>query len=200
MEKELSCHEKNHPLTGILLMTLASGCECLYGLTNEITDCQIKCYNRLMAKTSYREMVPACTGMDCPYSFREGFLDGYVSVADGGNGCAPAVPRIPCCNYMWLDCCTENERLETWYDGYEHGVLAAQADGMYGSNLIVSRTAGLLGPMEYPMPPPSGHFESSARPAAVEESPEKAVPPAPRTESEDAKPNQTRRIPSSIFE
>src|SRR5436309_2707159 len=117
-------------LTGILVMTLTSGCECLYSLRNEITDCKINTYNRLMAKNSYREVVPACTGMACPYSFREGYLDGYVSIANGGNGCPPVVPRIRCLNHMWMDCCTECEQLETWYDGFEHGAAAAITDGM----------------------------------------------------------------------
>lgn len=178
----------------VLMMTFASG--CFYELRDDITDCKINMYNHLMARAAYQEMDGACMDMPCRHSFKEGFYQGYKDVANGGTGCVPAVPQIRCCNHMWMDCmCTENEKMEAWYDGYEFGAMAAKAEGMGDANRIVTRVP-MATPVEY-APPGSSAEPPPKDPTPV---PEAAIPPAPMSESEAGETQQTRRLPESIFE
>lgn len=179
-------------LPAILLMTMTSG--CMYELRDQITDCKINCYNKMMAMASYREMDTACMGISCPHSFKEGYFQGYKDVANGGTGCVPAVPQIRLCNHMWLDFCSENEKMGAWYDGYEFGAMAAKSEGMADVNRVITRV-----PMQTPIDygTPSGTGQPTPVPEGV---PETAVPPTPNSEYDGSEPQQTRRLPKSIFE
>jgi hypothetical protein len=122
---------------GILLMTLVSG--CFYEIRDELTECKINCATSRSARAAWSNTEWACMGMGCPHSFKEGFMSGYKNVANGGTGCPPAVPVIRSCNHMWMDRCSDSQKMEAWYDGFEIGVIAARGDGMSDANRITTR-------------------------------------------------------------
>jgi hypothetical protein len=160
-------------VAGTLLMTLVSG--CFYELRDEFAEMKIGFANRSSAKAAWTQSEGACTGMSCPHSFKEGFKTGYIAVANGANGCPPAYPVIGCHNHMWMDRCSESEKMEAWYDGYEVGAMAAKGDGMGDANRITTRLPHTT-PTDYSN---SGHNP----PTSIEDvSPSSGIPPAPNTE------------------
>lgn len=183
-------------LPALLLVTLASG--CMYEMRDSMTDCKINLYNHMMAKSSYSQMDTACMGLSCPHSFKEGYFQGFKDVANGGTGCVPAVPQVRCCNHMWMDFCTESQKLEAWYDGYEFGAMAAKAEGFGDSNRLTTRIP-TAPPIEYAMPS-SGGAEPPTKDPSLQGGPEAAIPPAPLSNPAEGELQQSRRLPSSIFE
>ena len=100
-------------ITSTLLLTLTSG--CLYELRDEFAETRIGWGNKFAASSAWSNSKGLCTGLSCPHSFKEGFMSGYTDVANGGNGCPPAFPIIRCHNHMWMDWCSESEKMEAWY-------------------------------------------------------------------------------------
>jgi hypothetical protein len=172
-------------LPGLLLLTLVSG--CFYELRDELTECKISWNNKWAAKAAWHDTQGSCMGMSCPHSFKEGFRSGYLDVANGGRGCLPAVPDIRCCNHMWLDLCSDNQKMEAWFDGYEIGALAAREGGMADANRVVSR-APQATPVDYTTP---AHTPADASP--IYPSSGLSIPPAPAIEPEFIGGPQTRR-------
>lgn len=61
--------------------------------------------------------------------FREGFIDGYHNVAQGGNGCQPAMP--PRKFWSWKYQTAEGQcKVQAWYQGWSYGAKAAEEDGI----------------------------------------------------------------------
>jgi hypothetical protein len=61
--------------------------------------------------------------------FRRGFLAGYQSVSQGGDGTIPAMPPRLYWGSQYLS--PEGQaKAKSWFDGYPEGVRAAQADGI----------------------------------------------------------------------
>ena len=159
-------------LPGILLLTLASG--CFYELRDEVTECKIGWNIKWAAHAAYRDYGAACMGVNCPHSFKDGFMAGFKAVANGGTGCPPAVPVLEFCNHMWLDIgCSDSDKMESWYDGYEHGGMAARGTGMGDSNRITTRVPHST-PVDYAAPGTS-HLQHTTNPVG---SPD-AIPPSP---------------------
>lgn len=64
-------------------------------------------------------------------SFCQGFRAGYENILAGGKGCQPTLPP----RLYWKPCYQNPEgqcKIQSWFDGYSHGALAAQQDG-YGN-------------------------------------------------------------------
>ena len=120
-------------------------------------------------------------------------MSGYTDVANGGNGCPPAFPIIRCHNHMWMDWCSESEKMEAWYDGYEIGAMSAKGDGMADSNRIVTRIPH-ANPVDYSG---AGHNHSGAGPEAMPM--DSAVPPAPIEQTPATSAPQAQRLPQ-VFE
>ena len=122
----------------ILLLTLASG--CLNQIRDEFDDTRVANFNRNLAWAAFCEASPLYCNIDCPYSFKLGFTSGFIAVANGGNGCPPVFPpssRV--FSTAWLDDGTPEEKRNAWYDGYAHGVLAANQTGASDINRIPAR-------------------------------------------------------------
>jgi hypothetical protein len=169
-------------IPGLILMTVASG--CFYELRDEMAEHQILWSNKFAAYAAWQNSQSTCQGISCPHSFKEGFVAGYIDVANGGTGCAPAIPEIPCCNHMWMDRCSESQKMEAWYDGYEIGVIAARSDGMTDVNRITTRI---------PRPLPMDLSNLNQVPASDQKSsgtvPTPAVPPVPSPIPPSPQPN-----------
>lgn len=74
---------------------------------------------------------------DQPYlrDFKEGFVDGYVAIAEGKPGCPPSVP--PKRFWSWAYQTPEGQaQMAAWYAGYPYGVQAAKDDGLSNRNHI----------------------------------------------------------------
>lgn len=68
-------------------------------------------------------------------SFGEGFRDGYMSVANGGNGCVPALP--PRNYWSWRYQSLEGQaKVAAWYAGFPYGAAAAEEDGAANYQMI----------------------------------------------------------------
>lgn len=62
------------------------------------------------------------------HAFGQGFRDGYVSVAGGGNGCPPPLP--PRRYWNWRYQTAEGQaQVAAWFAGFPHGAQAADEEG-----------------------------------------------------------------------
>ncbi len=173
-------------IPGLLLLTLVSG--CLSEIRDEMTEFRIGWGNKFAARAAWKNAQGACQGIGCPHSFREGFTSGYIAVANGATGCPPAVPIISCHNHMWMDRCSENDKMAAWYDGYEVGVMAAKADGMVDANRMTTRIPQPT-PVDY-----SGASQINATGGTAGASVDPAIPPSPIAEPTELGGSQTSRL------
>ena len=69
--------------------------------------------------------------------FERGFVDGYVAVASGADGCPPSLPpkRYWKTKYSNVE---SKELVVAWFDGYQHGATTAIADGVKESRQILT--------------------------------------------------------------
>lgn len=115
--------------TGLLVLaSLMTGCAHLYDITD---DCMMKwkcCHEAKMAWLRCRDLYAEVA---YPFDFGQGFRDGYETVCMGGDGCRPAMPPRSYWSHHYQ--CDEGRcQIMAWYDGFHHGVLAAQCDGCAG--------------------------------------------------------------------
>lgn len=176
---------------GLFSAMVTSG--CLYELRDEFNECRLNCATRSAARSSWKTSSGACMGISCPHSFKEGFMAGYENVANGGNGCVPAVPIFSLHNHMWMDRCSESEKVAAWYDGWEIGAMSAKGDGMADSNRISTRLPQSAD-VDYSSGGRSQMNSSPAVPAAPRDnySADTVIPPAPSTDPASLGGPQTR--------
>jgi hypothetical protein len=73
--------------------------------------------------------------------YGRGFRDGYAAVALGGDGCCPTIPPRDCWGWCF-DPCEGHQRMNAWFDGYAHGAIVAEADGVGAcARMIIRRPA-----------------------------------------------------------
>jgi hypothetical protein len=113
---------------------------------------------------------------DQPYhkDFEKGFMDGYVAVAFGANGCPPTLPSKD----YWKPKFKSPEgkiRTATWYNGYAAGAYAGLASGVQDRNRLP--TAGELYGRNRPQSPVIGAPVMTPAPLLDEVPPEPVIPP-----------------------
>ncbi len=84
---------------------------------------------RFMAHKLWRDKYEACyANRACAHDVQRGFVDGFVSVANGGNGCPPVTPNSRYCvgKFRPVDNCCE---VGAWYEGFPFGAAAAEQHG-----------------------------------------------------------------------
>jgi hypothetical protein len=115
--------------TGFVMVTsLLTGCAHLYDCADECIM-EWKCCHA--AKMAWHHSRDLYANVASPYDFGQGFREGYQSICMGGDGCRPAMPP----RHYWshhYQCDEGKLQIMAWYDGYHHGVLAAQCDGCEG--------------------------------------------------------------------
>jgi len=122
----------------LVVLSLATG--CLSQIRDEFDDTRVAYFNHNLAWMAYRESSDCYQYIDCPKSFKLGFEAGFIAVANGGNGCPPVFPpSSKIFSLAWLDDGTPEDRRNAWYDGYSHGVLAANQTGAADINRIPAR-------------------------------------------------------------
>ena len=83
---------------------------------------------------AYSRYVQQCGNMP-GMSFRCGFEQAYVDIAQGGNGVTPAIPPP---RYWTAGYRTEygHAQAQDWFQGYSEGAAMAQAEGFAAYNQI----------------------------------------------------------------
>jgi hypothetical protein len=67
--------------------------------------------------------------------FASGFRDGYRATAERGDHCLPMMPPRKFWKHCYQDC-EGRQEIDAWYEGYAHGMLAANQDGVYDSQQL----------------------------------------------------------------
>ena len=77
------------------------------------------------------------TYCDLPYSsdFKNGFKTGYRDICEGATGSQPTHPPRRYWNVVYQNA-EGHCRINSWFEGYSHGVLAATQDGFAGASVI----------------------------------------------------------------
>lgn len=70
-----------------------------------------------------------------PKDFEQGFMDGFVAVAFGANGCPPTLPSRDYWGPKFKND-VGKARIIAWYNGYAAGASAAQSEGMQDRNRL----------------------------------------------------------------
>lgn len=114
-----------------------------------------------------------------PYGghFEEGFEAGYIAVAQGDDGCPPTLPprRYWKARYRSPE---GHQKARAWFDGYAHGAIAAEHDGIAHWNRIPVSPAA----MPTNSPPPLDWSDASPllpTPQLPDAPEPMLVPPAP---------------------
>jgi len=114
----------------ITLLGISGGCVTLRQYTSD-------CVMRVQAGSAYRS---AACPPDCRHEKRHyarGWKQGYIDVAEGGEGCAPPLP--PDCYHSCIFQCADGQAaIRSWYRGYQDGAQAAFACGVQQYNYIPS--------------------------------------------------------------
>lgn len=98
--------------------------------------------NHVWANRAYNLRYSNCD-RDFPEHFKQGFIDGYNDVCNGGDGYVPAVPPNDYWSFQYQS--PEGAKcVNTWFKAYPLGVKAAREDGsgsfheVYTSKMIQS--------------------------------------------------------------
>lgn len=123
---ELEQMKRIQSMSLLMLVTVSlTGCASMHsGQEGLGTGLRHKC----MAQQAWNEWSWCYDELDHPHHFAKGFKAGYRDVIQGGNGCQPTLP--PKC--YWKSCYQSAEgrcKVNSWFDGFSHGALAAQQDG-----------------------------------------------------------------------
>lgn len=121
-------------MAGVTLAT-GSGCSSLQGLQKAVShsdcidDLLVGHRNRAWAARAWhREKVHHGHRRHIA-DFRKGFMDAYAAVAEGGDGCTPAI--APSDYWGWKYQSAEGqEKVGAWFSGYPLGAAAAETDGL----------------------------------------------------------------------
>lgn len=116
-----------------LLVTMSlTGCASISGQWSDPGSCfRYKCE----AHKAWHRWRWCYDDVDHRHHFARGFKAGYRDVLEGGKGCQPTI--APRC--YWKSCYQTAEgqaKVNAWFDGFSHGALAAQQDGVGHWNQI----------------------------------------------------------------
>lgn len=116
------------------LFLLPQGCsQCYECLDGHMTHM----YDRRDARRSWAENRECYVDQEYQRDFRDGFLNGYYDVMQGGGQCLPTLPP----RKYWS---VHNRgpdahcRITAWFNGYSQGSLQAMADGVQNRGQILT--------------------------------------------------------------
>ncbi|MEO2012772.1 MAG: hypothetical protein ABGZ53_00220 [Fuerstiella sp.] len=127
--------------TATLLMAIMSGLTGCAAISDCVISVETDMRNDVLAMKAWGQWSWAYDDLQHPWHFSKGFKEGYRDVLNGGKGCQPTIP--PQC--YWKPCYQSMEgknKINSWFDGFSHGALAAAQDG-YGDmgQIPISPTA-----------------------------------------------------------
>lgn len=120
----------------VVLACAASGCStscCYECIDNNVTGC----HDHLEAKFAWHQSRRCFSEVEYISDFRDGFIDGYVHVMNGGGLCKPTLPPR---KYWSLTTrgADNNCRIVAWYNGWSSGVAQAQRNGMGSGSMTTA--------------------------------------------------------------
>lgn len=117
---------KKISLAGLALMLFSSaGCN---SISDMVLEKEMACRNHVLAMKGWVAWSSYYDDQDYHYDFASGFRAGYENILAGGKGCQPTLPP----RHYWKPCYQNPKgqgKIQSWFDGYSHGALAAQQDG-----------------------------------------------------------------------
>ncbi len=118
----------------MIIFTAFAGC---HSFRNYQDEKMISVRNRYRAHKAWKHVKKNCNNIKYPKDFGRGFKEGYRDVCMGGDGCPPALPprRYWSIRYQNRKGHFKQRR---WFDGYEHGALAAEQAGGADMNYIAT--------------------------------------------------------------
>ena len=172
--------------TALIVPLLAnSGCSVFQGTNNAIgyasplDDMMVGVRNQVWARRAYNE-----SGCQFGYNgeqgdcFRDGFIDGYCAVCEGGGTCVPAIP--PRKYWSWRHQSGDGQaRTDAWFAGYPEGARIAQEQGMGRLNEI--QVADYITSIDGQAPFVPNGIQPQPTPANIYSTPD--VLPAPQVDS-----------------
>ncbi|MGV3486656.1 MAG: hypothetical protein ACO1RT_19720 [Planctomycetaceae bacterium] len=172
-----------------LAMYPSTGCTMAKGLGNSLShhealdDFMVGYRNQAWAAKAWHCRKHKFCNRQFLSDFENGFRDGYQAVADGGNGCVPAV--CPQSYWGWQYQTADGQaRMNAWFEGYPLGVQAAEQDGI-GHWSQVRTSIAVPPPMNMPggapvgMPGPMEDVYSAPVTGSLSDSVEVIPTPAP---------------------
>ena len=142
------------------LMGAISGCAVIRTQVRDLRDeFSIKAQNRCLAYQAWGRVTDVYCDVPCLTDFKCGFIAGFCDLAGGGRGCPPPLPprRYWQAKYRGA---VGTERAQAWFDGFRHGVLIAEQDGL--ANLSRIPTSVPVAP-----PPATGSYWPTTTPPPV---------------------------------
>jgi hypothetical protein len=117
---------------------------CAHGVREQWDDLCLSLRNRRHAARAWDRTETIYDRVQFAGHFEEGFKAGYLAVAEGGNGCPPTLP--PRRYWKARHRSPEGHRkARAWFDGFAHGAVAADQDGIAHWNRIPVSQAALAG-------------------------------------------------------
>ncbi len=141
-----------------LMAVGSTGCTMTAGVGRSLThsDCiddfMIGYRNKALAEKAWhcrkKQFHNQCNGRE----FKDGFIQGYIEVAEGGNACTPAI--APSEYWGWRYQSSNGQgAVNAWFQGFPQGVRAAEEDGVgHWRQVQVSSLPASQAPMGQPMP------------------------------------------------
>lgn len=124
-----------------LVVTSTGGCSITRGTINAFRDS--KCLdefmvgyrNRAMAEKAWHCRKEGFSSYMYEKDFKQGFIDGYIEIAEGGPGCCPSI--APSRYWGWqYQSAHGQQAINAWFAGYPLGVVAAEEEGIGNFNQI----------------------------------------------------------------
>ena len=117
---------KTKILLAVLLGTTFTGCASFYECVDDNT---MGARNYMLARQAWHRWHWCYADVSCCSHFARGFRDGYVDAINGVPECQPVLPP----RKYWGACYQSTNghcEINSWYNGYSHGHLAATKDGL----------------------------------------------------------------------
>jgi len=115
--------------------TAMTGINNLFRYNNEWNEYMMGSRAQSLAMKSWHSQKHCFVDQKYTKEFRRGYLAGYLSVANGGDGCTPAFP--PREYWHWRYQSAEGQaRVAAWFAGFPHGAQAADQEGVGSWNQI----------------------------------------------------------------
>ena len=108
-----------------LTLLLTSGC----ALCNRCDDFACECRDNYRGYAAWTHWQPVYAGICYETDFGAGFQAGYSNMASRGNNQIPeSAPRKYKSVFYHSE--TGREQMQAWFDGYSHGVIVAEQEGV----------------------------------------------------------------------
>jgi hypothetical protein len=162
--------------------TMTSGACRSIGNSECIDDFMIGYRNRALAEKAWHRNKHRFCDHRYKKEFKDGFIQGYMEVASGGNGCIPAI--APSNYWGWRYQSAHGQAaVNAWFEGFPMGVQAAEQDGV-GHWQQVRPTGMAPAPAPF-VPTVNGDISEVTNPFYSEQ---EFIPvPVPEPEADDSK-------------